>query len=78
VSKNSFNLGRLIKDPISAVEYISKMKNISVIATACTDIENCVVMGDKKRYIYTRLYEYVYIYICIYICICICIQCVCM
>jgi hypothetical protein len=112
VSKTSFNLKKIIKDPISAVETMSSMKvynykcifmyihiyvliyihvyiyiyicmyinmyiyiyiyiyintqNISVVATTCTDNENCVIVGDKKRYINVYICKFIYLYICMY------------
>jgi signal transduction histidine kinase len=49
VLKNSFNLGSIIMNPISAVGHISKLKNISIISKVCIDYENPVIIGDKKR-----------------------------
>jgi hypothetical protein len=51
VSKNAFNLGDIIQDPISVVESILNLKNITVILKT-SDVPHVtpVLMGDRKRY----------------------------
>jgi signal transduction histidine kinase len=49
VLKNSFNLDSIITHPISAVGYISDLKNISIVSTVSGNNDYPVIIGDKKR-----------------------------
>jgi hypothetical protein len=56
VSKNAFNLGSIIQDPISAVESILNLKNITVVLkTSDVPYVTPVLMGDRKRYKFDTL-----------------------